>query len=221
MTEDKTQKKICSPLMAACMVAAAAGFTVMLCIVLSGRGSGFDDAVRHAFYSIRAGWLTPLVKALTYMGSYQFIIGLCILLLVIRSTRIRFGVPVSAGALSVTIVNKLIKHAVARPRPGDIIHLVTEGGMSFPSGHSITSMFVYGILICQVRRYVKDRRKANALTVLLAVPMLLIGPSRIYLGVHYPTDVLAGWFLGIIALNICVMVMRTIAVRSRRSRMEI
>ena len=75
MTEDKTQKKICSPLMAACMVAAAAGFTVMLCIVLSGRGSGFDDAVRHAFYSIRAGWLTPLVKALTYMGSYQFIIG--------------------------------------------------------------------------------------------------------------------------------------------------
>ena len=149
MTEDKTQKKICSPLMAACMVAAAAGFTVMLCIVLSGRGSGFDDAVRHAFYSIRAGWLTPLVRALTYMGSYQFIIGLCILLLVIRPTRIRFGVPVSAGALSVTIVNKLIKHAVARPRPGDIIHLVTEGGMSFPSGHSIASMFVYGILICQ------------------------------------------------------------------------
>ena len=59
--------------------------------------------------------------------------------------------------------------------------------------------------------------KANVLTVLLAVPMLLIGPSRIYLGVHYPTDVLAGWFLGIIALNICVMIMRARAARSRRS----
>lgn len=219
MTEDKKQNRICSPLMAVCMTAAAAGFAVMLCLVASGRGAGFDDPVRDAFYSIRSEWLTPLVKALTYMSSYTFIIGLCILLVAIKPTRLRFGIPVSAGALSVTIVNRLIKHAVARPRPGDVIHLVTEGGMSFPSGHSITSMFVYSILIYQVRRYVKDRRKANVLTVLLAVPMLLIGPSRVYLGVHYPTDVLAGWFLGILAMNICVMIMR--AVRSRRGRTEI
>lgn len=207
-TSEISKTKICSPLMAASSIIAAAGFAVMLYIAVSGNCAAFDDVIRNAFYSIRNQWLTPIVKSITYMGNEQFIIGLCILLLLIKSTRYHYGIPVSAGAIAITILNKLIKHAVGRTRPDDIVHLISQGGMSFPSGHSITSMFVCGILICQIRRHVKDKRTANILTTLLTIPMLLIGSSRIYLGVHYPTDVLAGWSLGIIAITVSLMIMR-------------
>lgn len=95
------------------------------------------------------------------------------------------------------MLNKLIKTAVQRPRPDDVVHLISEGGFSFPSGHSITSMFVFGLLIFLVRSNVRNKTAANVLTAVLSIPMILIGLSRIYLGVHYPTDVLAGWCLGI------------------------
>lgn len=218
MTEHEKSISAVSWKMTVCAVAAALVFAAMMYIAVTGNGSSFDDVIRNGFYSIRAGWLTPAVRIITYTGNVQFIVGLCILLLAVKPVRVRYGLPVSAGAIAVTIVNKSIKHAVARPRPSDIAHLVTEGGFSFPSGHSITSMFVYGIMIYQVRRYVKDRRLANALTVLLAIPMLLIGPSRIYLGVHYPTDVIAGWMLGIIAIIICTAVMKKIAAKKNTGK---
>ncbi|MFQ7111563.1 MAG: phosphatase PAP2 family protein [Anaerovoracaceae bacterium] len=179
-----------------------AGFFVLTWIVTSGYAAGFDDAVRGFFYGIRSDALTPVVRIITYMGNWQTIVGLCIVLLAVKPLRIKYGVPLSAGALAVTAVNKGIKHIVGRPRPDDIVHLVNEGGFSFSSGHAATSMFFYGILIYLVRVNIENKKKADFITVLLALPMLLIGPSRIYLGVHYPTDVLAGWCLGIVMIAV-------------------
>ena len=122
--------------------------------------------------------------------------------------RVVYGISVSTGAVFVTVLNKSIKHAVHRPRPSDVMHLVNEGGFSFPSGHSITSMFVYGLLIYLVRKNVKNRKIADLLTIVFAVPLILIGPSRIYLGVHYPTDVLAGWCLGAAVVVIWIKLIR-------------
>jgi len=78
----------------------------------------------------------------------------------------------------------------------------TAAGYSFPSGHSITSMFVYGMLIYLVRKNIKNRKHADIMTVILAIPAITIGLSRIYLGVHFPTDVLAGWCLGVITIMV-------------------
>ena len=117
------------------------------------------------------------------------------------------------GEIFVTILNKTIKHIIQRLRPEDIDHLVQEGGYSFPSGHSITSMFVYGMLLYLIWIHVKDRRLRNILSVLV-----LVGPSRIYLGVHYPTDVLAGWCLGFAVLMAAIGVVRRItAGREKKS----
>ena len=135
----------------------------------------FDDAVRFFFYDMRSGALTSAAKAMTYLGNWQSVTVLCIILLIIKPTRIRYGIPVSAGAISVTVINKIIKNLVRRERPDQIYHLIKQGGYSFPSGHSITSMFVFGMLIYLVRVNVQNRTAANVLTVIIAVPMVCIG----------------------------------------------
>ena len=153
---------------------------------------------------MRSGALTSAAKVMTYLGNWQSVTALCIILLIIKPTRIRYGIPVSAGAISVTVINKIIKNLVQRDRPDQIYHLIKQGGYSFTSGHSITSMFVFGMLIYLVRVNVQNRTAANILTVVLAIPMVCIGLSRIYLGVHYPTDVLAGWALGIAVMMVVI-----------------
>ena len=178
-------------------------FAVILICVMTGHAAGFDDPVREFFYSLRGPALTGVTVVITTCADKYWIIGLCIVLLIVPQTRLTFGVPLSAGALGTLLLNTLIKHIVQRPRP-EVLHLVNEHGFSFPSGHSITSMFFYGLAIWLVCRYVTNRTARNILVALLAIPMLLVGPTRIYLGVHYPTDVLAAWCLGIAAVILII-----------------
>ena len=192
-------------------------FFVMLFLVQSEKAAVFDDAVRFFFYDMRSGALTSAAKAMTYLGNWQSVTVLCIILLIIKPTRIRYGIPVSAGAISVTVINKIIKNLVRRERPDQIYHLIKQGGYSFPSGHSITSMFVFGMLIYLVRVNVQNRKAANVLTVIIAVPMVCIGLSRIYLGVHYPSDVLAGWALGIAVMMVVIEIADRLRSRSHKA----
>jgi undecaprenyl-diphosphatase len=190
--------------------AAAGGFCFLLLLVLSGKEGCLDDPIRHFFYGLRSDALTPLAIGITDLSNTKFIIALCLILLILPQTRNIYGIPVSMGAIFVTILNKTMKHIIQRPRPEDIEHLVQEGGYSFPSGHSITSMFVYGMLLYLIWIHVKNRRLRNILSVLVMIPLVLVGPSRIYLGVHYPTDVLAGWCLGFVVLMAAIGVMQRI-----------
>lgn len=178
------------------MIVCLAGFGITAWFVAEHDVLAFDTAVREWFYSIRTRGLTSVLRAVTYMGNWQTITAICILLLVIPKTRVRYGIPVSASALFITLFNKGVKMIFMRPRPDESLHLIDEGGYSFTSGHSITSMVVFGLLIFLVRKYVQDKKTANIFTVFLAIPWIFIGLSRIYMGVHYPTDVLGGWLLG-------------------------
>lgn len=194
--------------------AALIAFAVILACVLTGHAAGFDDPVREFFYSLRGPLMTRVAVFITTLANKYVIIGLCLLLLIVPQTRLTFGVPLSAGALGTMLLNTLIKHIVGRLRP-DVLHLVVEEGYSFPSGHSITSMFFYGFAIWLVWRNVKNPTARNILTVLLAVPMLLIGPTRVYLGVHFPTDVLAAWCLAIAAIMLAIEIIRLFEKRRR------
>ena len=172
-------------------------FVAIAWAVIAGKTTAFDDVVRYAFYDVRSDGLTVIAKAITFLGNWQSIVILCLILLIAKPTRVKYGIPVSAGALFVTVLNRLIKIAVERPRPDQLNHLIEESGFSFASGHAISSMFVFGMLIYLVRKNFRNRAAANVLTVILIIPAFGIGLSRVYLGVHYPTDVLAGWCLGI------------------------
>lgn len=192
-------------------------FVLLTILMVTGNLQWFDDPIREWVYSIRNPALTEVLKVITYMGNWQTITLLCIVLLLFRKTRLRYGVPVSAGAIFVTIFNRIIKLIFKRPRPEESLHLIEEGGYSFTSGHSITSMVVFGLLIYLVRKYVKNRKAANILTVALAVPWIFIGLSRIYMGVHFPSDVLAGWALGAAVLvGIIVIVEKCDARRKQK-----
>lgn len=184
--------------------------------MVTGRSQNFDDSVRFFFYDMRSEWLTWAAKIITYMGNWHSIVILCIILLIIKPLRMTYGVPVSLGAVFVTLMNKIIKTAVQRPRPDEIFRLIDEGGFSFSSGHSITSMFVFGMLIYLVRNNVKKGMTANILTVILFIPTIFIGLSRIYLGVHYPTDVLAGWCLGIAVIMFAIEIIERITGKNKK-----
>lgn len=183
----------------AAAIAALVAFAVLLVCVVKDCAAGFDDPVREWFYSLRGPAITGVAIVITTLANKYVIIGLCLLLLILPQTRMTFGIPLSVGALVTMLMNSLIKHLVERPRP-EVVHLVTEHGFSFPSGHSITSMFFYGLAIWLVWRYVDNQTAKWILTVLLAIPMFLVGPTRIYLGVHFPTDVLGAWCLGFAAI---------------------
>ena len=192
-------------------------FVLLAILMVTGNLQWFDDPIREWVYSIRNPALTEVLKVITYMGNWQTITLLCIVLLLFRKTRLRYGVRVSAGAIFVTIFNRIIKLIFKRPRPEESLHLIEEGGYSFNSGHSITSMVVFGLLIYMVRKYVRNRKAANILTAALAVPWIFIGLSRIYMGVHFPSDVLAGWALGAAVLvGIIVIVEKCDARRKQK-----
>ena len=144
---------------------------------------------------------TEIVKVITNITSpIMVIITLLILVLAIKDKKIKISLVINL--LGITIINNLIKVIIARPRP-EINKLVTETGYSFPSGHSITSMVFYGYLVYLTYKYINNKKIKIPLIILL-IPT--IGLSRIYLGVHYASDVLCGFLLGTIYLILFISI---------------
>jgi undecaprenyl-diphosphatase len=122
-----------------------------------------------------------------------------------------------AATISGTIVSYGLKSAFARPRPDLVPHLSHVHTSSFPSGHSMLSAVVYltlGSLLAAVMPNVKLKVYVLTIAVILSV---FVGASRVYLGVHYPTDVLAGWLAGLLWALVCWLVAHWL---QRRARLE-
>ncbi len=183
-------------------------FIAILWAVLSAGGNplSMDLDIQSQVFSWRTDPLTLPLKLITYMSNPAFIIALIALLLIYKPTRVKVGLPVGISEAAAYAIYQTIKNLVGRARPDAILHLVEQGGFSFPSGHSVTSMVVYGLAIYLIRRYCKNEKLKNILTVVFGLLIVLIGFSRIYVGVHWPTDVLAGWSLGISILSLSIFI---------------
>ena len=99
------------------------------------------------------------------------------------------------------VMNQSLKLLFSRSRPMDI-NLITESGFSYPSGHSMMSMAFYGLLIFFINRSKINKWKKYTLNILLSILIVLIGFSRIYLGVHFASDVIAGFSISFAYLTI-------------------
>ena len=153
--------------------------------------------------------ITPIFKIITFLANTYFFIPLSILLfIIVKNKKIGLSIMMNLGLSALT--NFIIKNIVQRPRPLGY-SLVKETGYSLPSGHSMVSMAFYGYLIYLVYKYIKNKKVKLFLIVLLSILILSIGISRIYLGVHYTTDVIAGYLLGISYLIIYIIIDKKIS----------
>ena len=165
--------------------------------VQTGYLDGFDDTVRYRVYSIRSEKLTMFWKFITHSGDSEIVIMLGIVLLLVKSLRNKYGVKFAIAALSSTALYQGMKYIFQRPRPDIALRLIEESGYSFPSGHSMNCLVSYGILAYLILKYCENARLAKIFSVGLGLIIILIGLSRVYVGVHFPTDVIGGWSLGI------------------------
>lgn len=139
--------------------------------------------------------LTPVVKLITWFGSATCIVPLTVILFILIKNR-KTGLVIGINLVIVTLLNQLLKFILQRPRPTDF-RIIDEAGYSFPSGHSMVSMAFYGFLIYLIYKNVKNKYLKVVLISSLSLLIVMIGISRIYLGVHYTSDVLAGFLLSI------------------------
>ena len=145
---------------------------------------------------------TPIAKFITNFGGAIILIGLAFMLLIFIKNK-KIGVSIISNLAIITVLNQLLKRIVQRPRPTEF-RIVEESGYSFPSGHSMVSMAFYGYLIYLIYKYVKNKYLKWISIILLSILICFIGISRIYLGVHYTSDVLGGFFISISYLIIYI-----------------
>ena len=158
--------------------------------------------------------LTPIAKIITFFGSAYWLIGLSIfLLLIIKNKKIGISISINLGLAALT--NFLLKQILQRPRP--IGHrIINESGYSLPSGHSMVSMAFYGFLIYLVYKRIENKHLKSFLIALLLVLIINIGISRIYLGVHYTTDVIAGFLVAISYLIIYANTIKSLILEDKK-----
>lgn len=173
--------------------------------VREGETRAFDEAVMLALRNpadhadpIGPAWFEAAVKDITALGGNTVLtlMTVCtvLYLLMMRQRGAALMVTVSVGGG--TVLNLLLKHGFDRPRPDLVAHGVDVFTLSFPSGHAMLSAITYLTLGALLAR-VQTRRRGRAFFLVLAVILtVLVGSSRVYLGVHWPTDVLAGWAAG-------------------------
>ena len=153
---------------------------------------------------LMSDFTTSVFKVITNLGGGLFIIVLAFSLFLIIKRR-EVGLVIFANLGIITLLNLLLKNIVSRPRPSDF-RIIEESGYSFPSGHSMISMAFYGLLIYLIYKNFKNKYIKWSLIVVLSLLIILIGISRVYLGVHYLSDVLAGFLLAISYLIIYISV---------------
>ena len=152
------------------------------------------DIITYNFIStyLISDFVTPIAKIITNLGGAISLISITIILLVV------------------------LKNVVQRPRPNEF-RLITETGYSFPSGHSMVSMAFYGFLIYLIYKLVKNSKIKWTLIISLSIIICTIGISRIYLGVHYASDVLAGFTISISYLVIYTSIIKRFIGESRKN----
>ena len=166
--------------------------------IMNGDIVGYDIVSKLFKFNVS----TPIAKFMTNFGGAIFVISLTtILFFVIKDKKIGISIITNLGI--VTILNQIIKFIMQRPRPTEF-RIIEETGYSFPSGHSMVSLAFYGYLIYLIYKYVNNKHLKRTLIIILSVLICIIGVSRIYLGVHYTSDVLGGFLISFAYLIIYI-----------------
>ena len=170
------------------------------------------DIIGYKFIStyLISDFATPIAKFITNFGGAIFLIGIAVILFIVIKNK-KIGISIITNLGIITILNQLLKRILQRPRPEEF-RIINESGYSFPSGHSMISMAFYGYLIYLIYKYVKNKYLKWFLITILGILIVNIGISRIYLGVHYTSDVLAGFLISISYLIVYISIVNKLEV---------
>lgn len=162
---------------------------------------------------------TPIAKIITQMGGAIVLIAITIVVLLFLNNK-KIGIAIAINLGIATVLNLLLKNIVQRPRPTEY-RMISETGYSFPSGHSMVSMAFYGFLIYLIYKKIENKKLKWGLIVALSILIVAIGISRIYLGVHYTSDVLAGFTISVSYLIVYTSIVKKIILEREEKYEEI
>lgn len=179
-------------------------FVVITTLLLTEKIYFFDEFVFNGIKKLRSDVFTIVFKAITFLCSTEFLIAAIISMLLFSKNK-KTVLFIALNTVLVFLFNQGLKLIFVRPRPENI-NLIVENGFSFPSGHSMVSLAFYGLLIYFILNMKIKKSMKFLYSILLVLLILLIGISRIYLGVHYASDVLAGFAISIVYLIIYIKI---------------
>ena len=179
------------------------------CGVVTNKELFIDNlAYKILVEKLRCPLLTKIMKIITSLSNTGVIILIATfitLALYQKNKKVALTIPTNLALAA--ILNQILKFIFHRPRPTGY-RLLEIGGYSFPSGHAMASMAFYGFLIYLVHKFIKNNTIKKLIIILNILIIILIGISRIYLGVHYCSDVLVGYSISIIYLMLYIKVLK-------------
>ena len=171
-------------------------FVTVMVLALTGVIENFEPTL-HTLLNPK-GEVGEFMHSFTIFGDTILDVFIIAVLVFLPFTTKQVGIPVAATAITSTILNKVIKAIVARPRPDEALRLLEIDGFSFPSGHAMNNAAIYiAIMMCLLPLCKTKTQKGIVITIFTIIP-LIIGVSRVYFNVHFASDVVCGWCLGAI-----------------------
>ena len=171
---------------------------VLAVMVIAKHGFSIDEKAMSIVNKIRNGNFTKFQKIFTHLGSFVLLIFFVIIATIFVPTWRTKTIGI-LSFLSGAVISTIIKYIIQRPRPSDVA-LIEEVGYSFPSAHALLSTIFFGFLIYVLLLNLKNKPAKIIVSILIGIIPICVGFSRVYLGVHFLSDVLAGLLLGVATL---------------------
>lgn len=179
-------------------------FIILGILVLTRNDIYLDSFVYNFISKYISDDLTFIIRNLTHLASVVVVILITIFVLIFVKNK-KYGILLTLNLIIITIFQYVLKAIFARSRPIDI-NIIEQSGYSFPSGHSLTAMAFYGFIIYLI--FISKMSKKNKIIfiTLFSIIILVVGLSRIYLGVHFFTDVLGAFCFSLAFLIIYISI---------------
>lgn len=180
-------------------------FVIIVYALTSNNLLYFDESIYNFIISFKCKYLTIFFNIITFFASPIFLIVFSIFVFFIFKNK-KYGIFSLVNLIFLVISNQILKQVFERNRPFDLM-LISENGYSFPSGHAMVSLGFYGMFLYLLWRCDINKTCKKIMTVVICILIFLIGLSRVYLGVHYSSDVIVGFIISISYLIIVISIL--------------
>lgn len=184
---------------------------IILSLLVRGSSEGilFDVSILELLHNNDNPIIFNMMKSISFIGSWRFLVPFATIaiLYLLNKRRLYESKLLLTNILGSYILNHILKLIIKRTRPFEFFR-VEQGGLSFPSGHSMVAASMYLAIAYLLTKDVKNSTKKRFIYGIFISIILLMGISRMYLGVHWPTDIIGGFIMGYIFFNLSIILIK-------------